>query len=50
VIAFFSNPVEEGQPMPANPVQEVTLEEVLQRFDGWEKEVVDLLKVCAFKN
>ncbi|KAF5348254.1 hypothetical protein D9756_010527 [Leucocoprinus leucothites] len=44
VVAFFSHPEEEGNPLVEDPVREVSLQEVLDRFEGWEEECMELLR------
>jgi hypothetical protein len=45
LVAFFSQSEEEGVPCQDDSVQEVPLQEVLERFEGWEEEVMVLLEV-----
>ncbi|EEB94513.1 hypothetical protein MPER_06659, partial [Moniliophthora perniciosa FA553] len=43
VVAFYSKPWDEGKPLPGPEVRSATLDEVLEVYAGWEKEVQDLL-------
>lgn len=45
--AFYSNPEQEGNPFPGNPVQETSREELLQHYEGWEDDAVKLIEVCS---
>lgn len=48
VVAFCSEPTKEGTVFSENPhdwVANVTQEELLQQYSGWEDEVISLLKV-----
>ncbi|KAJ3577001.1 hypothetical protein NP233_g51 [Leucocoprinus birnbaumii] len=44
IAAFVSHAEEEGRALDGSPVQKVTQQEVLDQFQGWEEEVMDLLK------
>lgn len=44
-VALYSEPEREGTTFLGEAVQEVSQDEVLSRFEGWEGEVVQLLKV-----
>ncbi|KAJ4484354.1 salicylate hydroxylase [Lentinula edodes] len=43
VVAFFSNPVDEGKLVDGPAIRSATTEEALQEFSGWEIEVGQLL-------
>lgn len=44
-VAFYSEPEKEGIPFPGEAVQEASQDEVLSRFEGWEDEAIELLRV-----
>ena len=49
VVAFCSWPEKEGTKWTGNIVEQRTQEELLEHFEGWEEEVVQLLTVSIFK-
>ncbi|KAF9443216.1 salicylate hydroxylase [Macrolepiota fuliginosa MF-IS2] len=44
VVVFFSEPEKEGTPFLGEVMREVSQDEVLGQFEGWEDEAIDLLK------
>lgn len=45
VVAFYSNPDDEGQPLEGPVVREATQQEMMNVYKGWESEVQTLLEV-----
>ena len=45
VVAFCSEPEKEGTEFIGKPVESRSQEELLGEYEGWEPELVDILKV-----